>query len=212
VSVTPTILQRFIVLEGLDGSGTSTQLRMLTERLARDAAAYWATFEPTDGPVGALLRSILAQEVKAHPRTIAMLYAADRNEHVFAPRTGIEARARAGETVVCDRYIFSSLAYQSIECGFDFVEALNSAFPLPACVIFLDTPVDVCQERLAERGKTELYDNRPFQLRVRESYIRTLEYFRGQGLPVHVVNGDRPAGIIHGDIWNLVSRLPIIGG
>jgi dTMP kinase len=211
VSVIPTLLQRFVVLEGLDGAGTSTQLRLLAERLGREGTPHWATFEPTDGPVGALLRSILSREVKAHPRTIAMLYAADRNEHVFAPRTGIEARARGGETVVCDRYIFSSLAYQSIECGFDFVEVLNSAFPLPACVIFLDTPIDVCQERLAGRGTPELFDARAFQARVRDSYIRTLEYYRSRGLPVHVVNGDRPAGIIHGDIWNLVSRLPIMG-
>jgi dTMP kinase len=209
VSVTLTILQRFIVLEGLDGSGTSTQLQMLAERLGREGTAHCATWEPTDGPVGALLRSVLARDTKAHPRTIAMLYAADRNEHVFSPQTGIEARTRRGELVISDRYLFSSLAYQSIENGFDFVEVLNSAFPLPQCVIFLDTPVAVCQERLAGRGKVELYDSHAFQVRVRESYIRTLEYYRGRGLTVFVVNGDRPAGIIHGEIWNLLAHLPI---
>ncbi len=197
------------MLEGLDGSGTSTQLQMLDERLAREGMPHHATWEPTDGPVGALLRSILAGDTEAHPRSIAMLYAADRNEHMFAPRAGIEARVRRGELVICDRYIFSSLAYQSIETGFDFVEVLNSAFPLPQCVIFLDTPVAVCQERLAGRGKVELYDGQAFQLRVRESYIRALEYYRGRGLTVFVVNGDRPAGIIHGEIWNLLAQLPI---
>ena len=199
------------MLEGLDGSGTTTQMRLIEDRLARDGIPHHATWEPTDGPIGTLLRSILALETKAHPRTIAMLYAADRNEHVFAPQTGIEARARRGETVVCDRYIFSSLAYQSIESGFDFVEVLNSAFPLPQCVIFLDTPVDVCQERLASRGKPELFDGKAFQNRVREAYIRALEHYRGKGLSVYVVNGDRPTGIIHGEIWKLLDRLPITG-
>lgn len=209
MSVASTILQRFIVLEGLDGSGTSTQLRLLGERLAREGTAYCATWEPTDGPVGVLLRSILARATKAHPRTIAMLYAADRNEHVFAPQEGIEARIRRGETVICDRYIFSSLAYQSIECGFEFVDALNGAFPLPQCVVFVDTPIAVCQERLAARGKPELYDGSAFQARVRESYIRALELYRARGLNVFVVNGDRPAGLIHGEIWNLLAHLPI---
>jgi thymidylate kinase len=67
----------------------------------------------------------------------------------------------------------------------------------------------VCQERLAARGKVELYDGQVFQVRVRESYIRALEYYRGRGLTVFVVNGDRPAGIIHGEIWNLLAHLPI---
>ena len=209
MSVTPTILQRFIVLEGLDGSGTSTQLRLLAERLAREGTNPHATWEPTDGPVGALLRAILARDTRAHPRTIAMLYAADRNEHLYAPGTGIEERARRGELVISDRYVFSSLAYQSIECGFEFVDALNGAFPMPQCVVFLDTPVAVCQERLSARGKTELYDGKEFQTRVREAYIRSLEHYRARGLSVEVVNGDRPAGLIHGDIWNLLSRLPI---
>jgi dTMP kinase len=210
--VASTILQNFIVLEGLDGSGTTTQMKLLADRLARDGTPHWATWEPTDGPVGQLLRSILAQETRAHPRTIAMLYAADRNEHVYAPQTGVEVRARRGELVISDRYIFSSLAYQSIECGFEFVEGLNAHFPLPQCVLFIDTPVEVSQERLSSRGRAELYDGMAFQEKVRASYLRTLEYFRGKGLTVFIMDGDRPAGIIHSDIWNIVARLPIKGG
>ncbi len=197
------------MLEGLDGSGTTTQMRLLSERFSREGTPHWATWEPTDGPVGLLLRSILARDTRAHPRTIAMLYAADRNEHVYTPQDGIEARARRGDTVVCDRYLFSSLAYQSIECGFEFVDSLNAGFPLPQIVVFVDTPVEVCQERLSSRGKTELYDGAAFQTRVRESYIRALEHYRSRGLNVYTVDGDRPAGLIHGDIWNLLERLPI---
>ena len=209
--VSPTILQNFIVLEGLDGSGTTTQMRLLAERLAKMGLAHTATCEPTDGVIGRLLRSILTLETHAHPRSVALLYAADRSEHVYAPRTGIVARASSGELVVCDRYLFSSIAYQSVDCGVDFVLGINAGLPLPQCLIFLDTPVDVCQDRLARRGKPELFDGQAFQSRVRDGYIQALERYRGSGMRVARLDGDRPAGLIHGDIWKVLSDLPITG-
>ncbi len=199
------------MLEGLDGAGTTTQLRLLSERLTREGRQYSATWEPTDGPIGRMLRSILAGDVRAHPRTVALLYAADRSEHVHEPVSGIEARTRRGELVISDRYLFSSLAYQSIECGFDFVLGLNSGFPLPQCLVFLDTPVEVCQERLAERGRKELYDGIAFQNRVREAYLRAMERYASTGMIVSLVDGDRPAGLIHGDIWKILEQMPISG-
>lgn len=207
-----TILQRFAVLEGLDGAGTTTQLRLLSERLARDGRPHVATCEPTDGIIGRMLRRILARDIKAHPRTVALLYAADRSEHVHEPQVGIEARARGGELVICDRYLFSSLAYQGQECGDDYVLGLNSGFPLPQTLIFLDTPVEVCQERLAARRASELYDGAAFQARVREAYLRAIERYAGTGMRVTLVNGDRPAGLIHGDMWKIIEAMPITEG
>ena len=209
--MTPTILQRFIVLEGLDGSGTTTQMRLLSERFARERTRYAATCEPTEGLVGRLLRSILSLETRADPRTIALLYAADRNEHVHALRDGIVARTKAGELVVSDRYLFSSLAYQSLDCGLDYVLGLNAGFPLPQCLLFLDTPVDVCQERLRLRGKPELFDGFAFQSRVRTAYLKAIEGFRDSGMRISLLDGDRPAGLIHGEIWKILSGLPIHG-
>jgi dTMP kinase len=207
--VSVTILQKFIVLEGLDGAGTTTQLRLLAERLAREGTPHCATFEPTDGQIGKMLRLILARDVRAHPRTVALLYAADRSEHVHDPVTGIEACAKKGQLVISDRYLFSSLAYQSIECGLDFVVGLNSGFPLPERLLFLDTPVEVCQERLAERGRKELYDGAAFQTRVRDAYLRAIERYAGTGMQVSLIDGDRPAGLIHGDMWKIIAGMPI---
>jgi dTMP kinase len=210
--VKQSILHSFVVLEGLDGSGTTTQMRLLAERLSREGTAHSTTWEPTKGPIGLLLRSILARETRAHPRTIALLYAADRNDHVHDPESGIEARVRRGELVVCDRYLFSSLAYQSIECGFDYVMGLNADFPLPQCVIFVDTPVEICQERLSARGKPELYDGMAFQRRVREGYLEIFRRFEGaSGMRIAQVAGDRPAGLVHGEIWKILEGLPING-
>jgi len=199
------------VLEGLDGAGTTTQLRLLSERLAREGTPHLATWEPTDGPIGKMLRGILARDIRAHPRTIALLYAADRSEHIFEPQTGVEARTRRGELVISDRYLFSSLAYQGLECGSEWVGSLNSGFPLPECLIFVDTPVDVCQERLAARRSQELYDGAEFQERVRQSYLQAITRFGGTGMKVSLIDGDRPAGLIHGDIWKIISGLPITG-
>jgi dTMP kinase len=209
--VSVTILQKFIVLEGLDGAGTTTQLRLLSERLAREGTPHLATFEPTDGQIGKLLRSILARDVRAHPRTVALLYAADRSEHVHDPVSGIEARVKKGQLVISDRYLFSSLAYQSQECGFDFVLGLNSGFPLPQRLLFLDTPVEVCQERLSERGKMELYDGAAFQTRVRDAYLHAIERYAGTGMQVSLIDGDRPAGLIHGELWKIIAGMPITG-
>ena len=197
------------MLEGLDGSGTTTQMKLLAERLERDGRPHSATWEPTDGPVGSLIRSILSKETPAHPRTVALLFAADRNEHLYEPGTGIAERTKRGEIVICDRYLFSSLAYQSLESDPDYVLSLNSAFPLPQLLVFLDTPVEVCQERLARRGSAELYDGFTFQSRVRAEYLKAIERFRGTGMRIERIAGDRPAGLIHGEIWKILAGMPI---
>jgi dTMP kinase len=198
------IQENFVVLEGLDGAGTTTQLKLLDERLTGGGVPHWATWEPTDGPVGRLLRSVLARETPALPRTVALLYAADRSEHTGGPE-GILARSARGELVISDRYLFSSLAYQGVENDHDYVAALNGGFPLPHTVFFLDTPVEVCQRRLSGRGKKELFDARAFQERVRERYLSTFESFRGSGMRTLVIDGDRSPEEIHRELWESLS-------
>lgn len=197
-----------MVLEGLDGAGTTTQMRLLCDRLAREGRAHAGTFEPTDGPVGKLIRSILARRVKVLPLTVAMLFAADRHQHLAGP-DGIIERANRGELVVSDRYLFSSLAYQSLECGFERVLGLNDGFPLPELLVFLDTPVAVSQARIDRRTRRELYDGAGFQARVREGYLRAIEHFEASGMRVVVLDGDRQAEEIHEAIWTETARVPI---
>jgi dTMP kinase len=110
---------------------------------------------------------------------------------------------------VSDRYLFSSLAYQSIECGFERVLGLNDGFPLPELLVFLDTPVAVSQARIDRRTHRELYDGAGFQARVREGYLRAFEHFEGTGMRVLTLDGDRPAEEIHEAIWTETARLPI---
>jgi dTMP kinase len=111
--------------------------------------------------------------------------------------------------VVSDRYLFSSLAYQSIECGFERVLGLNDGYPLPELLVFLDTPVVVSQARLDRRTHRELYDGAGFQARVREGYLRAFEHFEESGMRVLTIDGGRPVGEIHEAIWMETARLPI---
>jgi dTMP kinase len=159
--------------------------------------------------VGRLIRTILARSTPARPHTVALLFSADRTEHLWEPGTGIVDRIGKGELVVCDRYLFSSLAYQSIECGFRRVLELNEDFPLPELLVFLDTPVAVSQARLDRRTHRELYDGAGFQARVREGYFQAFEHFGGSGMRVLVLDGDRPVEEIHEAIWTETARLPI---
>lgn len=176
--------------------------------MGREGMAHEVTWEPTDGPVGRLIREVLRGGIEAQPWTVALLFAADRGEHLQTPETGIAARAERGQRVVSDRYLFSSLAYQSLSCGFDRVLSLNRDYPLPELLIFLDTPVDVCQRRLRGRDVTEIFDASPFQARVRESYLSCIGGFRDSGMHTIIVDGNRAPEEIHGEIWKEIGKLP----
>jgi dTMP kinase len=204
------ILDRFVVLEGLDGAGTTTQLGLLRRRFEVEGIAAHCTWEPTDGPVGKVIRAALRGDLRLEPRTLALLFAADRWEHVHAPGTGIRERVSRGEVVVSDRYLYSSLAYQGVEWSFEAVLALHEGFPLPSDVIYLDTPVEVSQQRLAGRGRRDLFDALPLQRRVAEGYERALRACAPAGVRVHRVDGQLPPDGIAELVWNVIARLPII--
>ena len=194
------VLDRFVALEGLDGAGTTTQLELVSAALTALGVRCHATSEPTGGRYGVQIRMALRKEVVVHPLTLAFLFAADRNEHLRDPESGILAHLGRGVTVITDRYLFSSLAYQSLDSGFDHILAINSAFPLPRDVIFLDTPLEVCQERLRRRGQDEIFDAERLQRRVLARYERALGSFPGAGMRVHRIDGGRTPREICGDI------------
>lgn len=204
------ILDNFVVLEGLDGAGTTTQLGLLQQRFAEERIRGCCTCEPTDGPVGALIRSALRGELRLEARTLALLFAADRWEHVNAPRTGVRDRVRRGEIVVSDRYLFSSLAYQGVAWSFEGVLDLHRDFPLPGRVIYVDTPVEACQARLAARNGAELYDAADVQRRVAAGYERAFETLASTPVRLHRVDGLLAPQQIAERVWNVVGSLSII--
>ncbi len=171
---------KFIVFEGTDGSGKSTQMKLLAKYLAEKGVSVYLTCEPTDSPFGAQLRACLTGRVETNEYTIAALFAADRLDHIFNTVNGIKQKLDAGVTVLCDRYYFSSLAYNGGFVPYEWVLSLNT----PAMqtlkadlTVFIDLPPEEGMQRVASRGATERYETLEKQKKIRQRYLELFETF-----------------------------------
>ena len=204
------MIPNFIVFEGGDGSGTTTQVSLLENRIkSLKKNAFYATFEPTDGYIGRLIRSVLKKEILVKPQTLAHLFAADRNEHLFG-ENGIIERVNRGELVVSDRYVLSSLVYQGIECGDELPNTLNSPFPAPEITFFLDIDPQVALSRVQGRSTLEIYEYSDFQEKVRKKYLTQIDIYRSAGIRVEIIDASKSADEVAEQVWSILSLLPII--
>ncbi|NJC24726.1 dTMP kinase [Neolewinella antarctica] len=200
----------FIVVEGLDGSGKTTQLDLLKDQLQGLGQACYVTAEPTELPTGKFLRSIMRGEVSADNRTIAALYAADRLEHLFHPEEGILAKLAAGYHVISSRYYFSSLAYQSELADPNWIASLNmmAKRTLPAdLTLFLDLTPEESLARISGRGEqAEIYENREKLVQVREGFHLAFQHF-GEGERIRPVNAAGTVAEVADAVWSEVIAL-----
>jgi len=203
------IIPNFVVFEGGDGSGTTTQLSMLTERLKKSKKpVFFPTFEPTDGHIGKIIRSALKKDIFFKPQTLAMLFAADRNEHLNG-QDGILSRVKRGELVVSDRYVLSSIVYQGIECGNALPTALNSIYGVPELTFFFDIDPKVAINRMSKRGFSEIYEYLGFQEKVRQKYISAVENYRENGARVEIIDSSKTITEVADQVWSIISEMPI---
>ncbi len=143
---------RFIAVEGLDGAGTSTQTELLAEWLRSKSLEVIVTKEPTNGPVGNLIRQVLVGDVGLDPTSLALAFAADRIDHI-ENSAGIRAHLEAGRWVISDRYVLSSLAYQgSDDLPSDWLREINHYAITPDLTVFIDTSPETCMQRIEKRG------------------------------------------------------------
>jgi len=200
----------FIVIEGLDGSGKTTQIEMLRDRFQGRGQACYLTAEPTELPTGKFIRSILQHEVAADPRTVAALFAADRIEHIFHAEEGLLRKLADGYQVIASRYYFSSLAYQSEYADPGWIASLNGLAKrtLPADItIFLDLDPAVSIQRIKARGEEqELFETREKLAHVRESFHLAFQHF-GEGENIHIIDASGDPVEIADKIWELVVAL-----
>jgi dTMP kinase len=191
---------RFVVLEGIDGSGTTTQAKRLAAELERRGTRVCLTCEPSSGPIGVLIRQALGRKLPltdgGAPRafdwsTLALLFAADRLDHVDSV---VLPALREGKTVVSDRYDLSSLAYQSVTAPegdgvVPWIRELNRRARRPDLTLVLDVEADVAERRRALRGgPPEIFEVSEIQRRLAEVYARAAELVPGDRL-VHVPDG-----------------------
>ncbi len=198
---------KFIVFEGIDGSGKSTQIELLTQYLEKGGIRCRKTLEPTFGMVGEVLHDILSGKRVADPKVTASLFVADRLDHILNNEDGILKSINDGITVICDRYYFSSYAYQSVEVPRDWVINANrlAAETLrPDATIFVDISAEVAMERISKnRENIELYENFERLSEVREGYFSAFELLKPEE-KVFVVDGNRTIKEVAKDIREIV--------
>lgn len=170
------ILKNFIVFEGIDGSGTTTQIKKLTESFSPESV--FTTSEPTGNETGKFIRRVLKGDFCADGRTAAYLFAADRCEHIYGAG-GIEEALKNGKLAVSDRYIFSSLAYQSIFCGAELPRLLNSPFPLPELLFYFKIDAETAISRVTKRGgQIEIYEKLDLQRKIAARFDEIISEYK----------------------------------
>lgn len=169
----------FIVFEGLDGSGKGTQINMLASRLEKSGAKPVITAEPTQFATGGLVRDALGGLTKRTQSELAGLFLADRIAHCSNPISGIGALLSSGHTVICDRYYYSSFAYQGMDTDLSWVMRANLDCPeiiKPDVCIFLDLTPEECDKRISlGRASREIFEQIETIRRIREKYMEVFK-------------------------------------
>lgn len=183
------------MLEGLDGAGTTTQARRLADALAARGRAAHVTREPSDGPIGRLIREMLTgghaiPGAALDQATFGLLFAADRMDHV---QREVAPALAAGTIVISDRWYHSSLAYQGTGAERDWIRVLNARARRPDLTIFLRVRAEVAAERRVAAGRAqELFEDLAMQRRVAAGYDEVLTELAAAGEAIAVLDGERP--------------------
>ena len=201
----------FIVIEGVDGSGKSTQANLLADYLRGLGRRVHHTAEPTESGLGGMVRDGLGGE---HPRTteeLAAMFLADRVAHNVSPKSGIKQYLESGTDVVCDRYYYSSLAYQGVDGALQWVADMNLNSPViekPDICVFIDLDPEKCLEHIrAGRSHFEIYEeNSAIIAETRRRYGIVFEMLKGRDNIV-TVDGARTPQEVSADVIAAVSKL-----
>jgi len=204
----------FIVLEGIDGAGTTTQARLLAGWLEGRGKAAVLTAEPTHGPIGSIIQQILrgrlthnraGQRVPVDEETLALLFAADRSDHL---QNTILPALEAGRAVVSDRHYLSSVAYQSLGVDMAWVESLNARFRRPELTILLDVdPKASLERKRAQHLAAERYEHLQFLQRVQENYHKAIAHAQAAGECIETIDGAQDIETVHERICEHVAPL-----
>ena len=193
-----------IVVEGIDGSGSTTQSDMLMQWLARIGVPSTFTSEPSKGPIGVTLRLHLGRRIElGGPQAEALAFAADRMDHLVSEIAPALAR---GITVIADRYYLSSLAYQALSCDLAWLREINGFALRPDLTVFLSVPVDVGVARFSGRATRERFEEDREELaRIVQMYEVAIGRLRAEGEDVQVIDGTRSPGEVHAEVVRLAA-------
>lgn len=198
----------FIVFEGIDGSGTSTQASLLQLYFQSKNRKVVETAEPSNGPIGHLIREgmkrriIFSNNKQLFDQQMAYLFVADRHDHLYNDVDGV-IKLLEDNTVISTRYYFSSLAYHcNTEDEFLFVKKINERFPDPDLVIYINNPVEVSLKRISNRYTKDVYENRKKLSIVKENYDKIFSKYEKLFLEV---SGEGEINAIHKKIVEFIE-------
>jgi len=206
-----------IVFEGIDGAGTTTQAEELRRMFSQRGLPATVMAQPSGGPVGMLIRQILKGRlvtIGGKPPgwiTMSLLFAADRQD---LQESELEPSLRDGVNVICDRYVQSSVVYQSVGAGHDeaipWILEINRHMRRPDVVFYLRVdPLDAQRRRIARSERPEIYDDVELQKLLAEAYDRIGEAY--PDVPFITMDGSRPVGEIAEEVWTAVERIRATG-
>ncbi|ACX72871.1 thymidylate kinase [Methanocaldococcus vulcanius M7] len=179
----------FIVFEGIDGSGKTT----ISKKLAKSINAFW-TYEPSNSVVGELIRKILSGNVKVDDKTLALLFSADRIEHNKKIKEELRYR-----DVVCDRYLYSSIAYQSVAgVDEDFIRSINRYALKPDLVFLLICDIETALKRINTK---DIFEKKEFLEKVQEKY---LDLAKKEGFVI-IDTTDRTVEDVYSEVFKTVK-------
>lgn len=191
----------FIALEGIDGAGLTTQANLLEQYLKLRGYNTFLTKEPTNGLIGGLVRACLRGEWRTSNRVLQLLFTADRAHHL---EYEIIPALNSGRIVICDRYMFSTIAYGSLELEYEWLKQLNSKFPVPDLTVIIDVKPETSIMRIRNsRVGYELFEDLGRLENVRKVYVELIvRDFKN----IHVVNGEESIDQVHSGIKRIVDE------
>jgi len=178
---------KFIVFEGLDGSGTTTQANLLFEYFKKQGKKVYLTGEPTRSLIGGLIEGQISGDWKSSPGCLQLLFTADRAYHL---EKGIISLLKKGITVICTRYILSTLAYGSIDIkDTQWLINLNKKFIWPDITFLLKVSPKICIQRIKkERFHKELFEKEEKLKKVYKNYLKFAKKFKN----IYIIDGEKP--------------------
>ena len=184
----------FICIEGIDASGKTTQAHRLVRNLRRRGLDAVYTTEPSTGEIGKLIRDHVLNRKKRVPVAVeALLFAADRVDHVDKE---IKPALQKGKIVICDRYVYSTLAYQgAADLDLNWIEQINQFALVPNMALFLDVSPEVVIERMQSKSKKSVMETLKNQRRVCEIYLKMVKEGR-----LMRIDGNKPVNAVAADI------------
>lgn len=198
---------KFIVFDGIDGAGKTTQLDMLARRMTDDGESVYITAEPTGSDIGRLLRSALSGAEKRSECEMAVMFVLDRIAH----NAEIEEKINDGVCVLCDRYYHSTLAYQGKTTDYAWVRSMNIDCPeirKPDACIYLDLTPEQSLKRISRgRSSVEIYENLEKLTEVRDSFHSVIEDLRQTGEKIFVLNADCSREELAEEIYAIIKQL-----